>query len=150
MNDLESLVSLAWEGKPAALVDALNKLQARIQATENRSIQMADLPESAQKFFAAIGGVQRKPGRPSKENTETLNVKRAYDRAVARCVFDQKRAMIAFAKRSGAKEQIGRDVYPMQNIKPADYALMEMEETSGLSAGALLDLVYPDRRKPTK
>jgi hypothetical protein len=122
-------------------------MRARIQATENRIMQMADLPESAQKFFEAIGSVSRKPGRPSKANSRLLELKRAYDRAAARWVFDQKRAALAFAKRTGAKEQIGRDLYPLPDTKPTDHALDEMYEESGLSEGALLDLVYPDRRK---
>jgi hypothetical protein len=150
MIDLDPLVSQAWEGKPAALVHELNRMLARIVATEGRQMVMADLPESAQKFFTAIGSVQRTSGRPSKANAEILAVQRAYYRAAARFAFEQKRAFISFAKSTGARELIGRTDYPMQDIKPANYALQDMAETSGLSEGALLDLIYPDRHKKTK
>ena len=72
MSGLDSLVELAWQGKPGSLVDVLNKLQAKITALEHRPMVLGDLSESAQKFFAVIGSVSRKPARPSKANVNIL------------------------------------------------------------------------------
>lgn len=148
MSDFDESVAKAWQGRPAALVDAVNMLNARIQATEHRVIQMSDLPESAQEFFKAIGSVSRKPGRPSKEKAHLLDLKRAHARAAAQAIFDEKRDLFTFAKRSGAEEVIGQDTYPLPDLKPSDHAFEEMADETGLSEGALRDLVYPDRRKP--
>jgi hypothetical protein len=147
VSDLDEIVAQAWQGRPAALVDAINMMRARIAATENRIMKMADLPESAQEFFRAIGSVSRTRGRPSKANARLLELKRAYDRAAARWVFDQKRAAFAFATRSGAQEVIGRDTYPLPDMKPSDHAVEDMADETGLSEGTLLDLIYPDRHK---
>ena len=60
MSGLDSLVVLAWQGKPGSLVDALNKLQAKITALEHRPMVLGDLSESAQKFFAVIGAFKER------------------------------------------------------------------------------------------
>jgi len=148
VSNLDKLVELARTGNPAGLVHEIGLIQSRIKAFEGREIVMADLPESVQAFFRAIYSVRRTPGRPRAADAVLLDLRRAYESAVAKRVFNQKREMLAFGQQTGMKQIIGSTAYPLDALKPSDQALQEMEAESGMSEGSIRDLVYPNRRKP--